>query len=54
MLRQSVKDLIPNKIYSRSNKSDLSPPIDKFFFNETKKKLFRAFGRQGLTNCGLD
>ena len=31
MLRQSVKDLIPNKIYSRSNKSDLSPPIDKFF-----------------------
>ena len=31
MLRQSVKDIIPNKIYSRSNKSDLSPPIDKYF-----------------------
>ena len=40
MLRQSVKDIIPNKIYSRSNKSDLSPPIDKFFSLMKQRKNY--------------
>ena len=38
MLRESVKDIIPAKIYSRSNKSDLSPPIDKYFTLMKKRK----------------
>ena len=40
MLRESVKDIIPNKIYSRSNKSDLSPPIDKFFSLMKQRKNY--------------
>jgi len=40
MLRESVKDIIPAKIYSRSNKSDLSPPIDKYFTLMKKRKSY--------------
>jgi len=40
MLRESVKDIIPAKIYSRSNKSDLSSPIDKYFTLMKKRKSY--------------
>ena len=40
MLRECVKDIIPNEIYSRSNKSDLSPPIDQYFTLMKKRKSY--------------
>ena len=40
MLRECVKDIIPNEIYSRSNKSDLSSPIDQYFTLMKKRKSY--------------
>ena len=38
LLRESAKKVLPSKIYNRSNKSNLAPPIDKYFSVMKKNK----------------
>tara|TARA_X000000950_G_C13914492_1_gene660330 strand:+ start:3961 stop:5811 length:1851 start_codon:yes stop_codon:yes gene_type:complete len=38
LLRESAKKVLPKEIYNRSTKSNLSPPIDKFFSIMKKNK----------------
>ncbi len=38
LLRESAKKVLPRKIYKRSNKSNLAPPIDKYFSVMKKNK----------------
>ena len=38
LLRESAKKVLPRKIYNRSNKSNLAPPIDKYFSVMKKNK----------------
>ena len=38
LLRESARKVIPKEIYKRSNKSNLAPPIDKFFSIMKKNK----------------
>ena len=40
ILRQALKNDLPSKITNRSNKSDLSPPIDQYFTEMKEKKMY--------------
>ena len=40
ILRQALKNDLPSKITNRSNKSDLSPPIDQYFTDMKEKKMY--------------